>query len=234
MKIKTSTIAVAILFATTINLAHADFKERLITKYPSAKGAKVDKAFDGFWSVIKNGEVVYFNDQLTIMINGDVIDLQNQKSITAKLKEENQPKIDLALLPIKDAIKFSSGQHKLYIFSDPDCPYCRRLQGELSKLSNVDIYIFPMPIASLHPNSTAISQNIWCQANKAKAWSDYTESGTMPTESKCENPVAKNIELATQLRINGTPAIIFEDGTLVPGALSAAQINDKIQTIAKK
>jgi thiol:disulfide interchange protein DsbC len=171
---------------------------------------------------------------MTLMIHGDVTDLVAKQSLTAKIIEANRPKIDISKLPIKDAIKLGSGTRRLYVFSDPDCPYCKQLERDLNQLQNTQIFIFPMPLISLHQNSRVVSESIWCQSNHEKAWRDYMDSGLTPKNSTCDNPISRNLALAERLQIQGTPAIIFEDGTLVPGAIPLAQINDKLKGMAKK
>lgn len=227
-------VTLGLCFSLSALTARADFQDRLIAKYPSAVGAKIEKSFTGFWSVSKNGEVFFFNDDLTIMINGDVIDLKNQESLTAKLKEASQQKIDVSLLPIKDAIKLGSGSRRIYVFSDPDCPYCKRLEGELNQLQDTEIYIFPMPLISLHPNSGVVSESIWCQSNRENAWRGYMDNGLIPATTTCDNPISRNLALAESIRIQGTPAIIFADGTLIPGAVPVNAINDKLKALSSK
>jgi thiol:disulfide interchange protein DsbC len=212
----------------------ADFQQRLKDKFPGADGAKIERAFPGFWAVSKDEEILFFNDDQTIMINGNVVDLVNKESITSKIMEKNKPKIDVSELPIKDAIKLTSGKHKVYVFSDPDCPYCKRLEASLNQLKDAEIYIFPLPLASLHPNSTAIAESIWCNKNQKKAWMAYMDANTTPKESKCDNPISRNLALAEKLRIHGTPAIIFADGSVIPGAIPLENITQKINSLAQK
>jgi len=227
-------IAVGACLTLFTLVAHADFKQRLEEKFPTIAGSKVEKAFPGFWSVIKNGEVLFFSEDLTVMINGDVIDLANKQSLTARLKADNQPKIDISSLPLKDAIRLGAGARKIYVFSDPDCPYCKQLEGALNQLHNTEVFIFPMPLVSLHPKSRQVSESIWCQANQEKAWRAYMDTGVTPNTTTCDNPISRNLVLAEKLHIFGTPAIIFEDGTIFPGAIPVTTINDKLNGLASR
>jgi len=207
------------------------FSAVLTAKYPGAVGSKIAPAFPGFWSVIKNGEVLYFNDELSIMISGDVVDLKANQSISAKLRSENEPKIDTAQLNLKDAIKLGSGSRVLYVFSDPDCPYCRQLEPVLRQLQDATVYIFPMPLVQLHPNAKIVAESIWCQINREHAWKSYMDMGIAPKASKCANPIDRNLALAQSLNIQGTPAIIFADGSIIPGAVPLERLNAKLNTV---
>lgn len=236
---KTTHLNAFLTFFTLTAAAHADapnteFEDRLHSKYPTTVNSSVTRAFPGFWSVVKNGEVVYINDDLTYLINGEVIDLETKQSLTQQLKAESRPKIDVSRLPITNAIKISEGKHKIYVFSDPDCPYCKRVEASLNQVDDVAVYVFPYPLVSLHPNAENVAINIWCQPDKSKAWRDYVEHTQLPSSLTCENPISKNIQLAETLGINGTPALIFEDGTLVPGAIDTDQIKQIVSQINSK
>ena len=61
-------------------------------------------------------------------------------------------KIDVKSLPLNQAIKYvkGKGERTLYIFSDPDCPYCQRLEQNMVGVDNVTVYVFLYPLTSLH------------------------------------------------------------------------------------
>ena len=215
------------LFALTA-YADTDFEQKLNSKFPGTEGAKIAPAFAGFYSVVKGNEVLFVRDDLSVLINGDVIDLATNKSLGSQLREANKPKINVADLNLKDAIKIGNGSRKLYVFSDPDCPFCHQLEDELVRVKDVTIYVFEFPLESLHPNARKMAENIWCSKDKGQAWRDYLRNNTQPADAKCDNPIARNIEIAQKFQILGTPALIFEDGTLVPGAIPADRIEGQL------
>ena len=215
--------------------AHADFEKDLVERFPSVAGGKIERSFPGFWSVTKGSDVVFIRDDLSILINGDVVDLATNKSLTAQLREANKPKLNISELNLNDAIKFKSGSgaRRLFVFSDPDCPYCRQLETELDKLTDVQVFIFPFPLTSLHPNARVISESIWCQLDRTTAWKGYLLKGKNPTFSTCDNPISRNLALGTKFQIQGTPALIFEDGTVIPGLMPAARIEAQLAASKK-
>ncbi|CAE6841756.1 DsbC family protein [Paraburkholderia aspalathi] len=240
-------ISAALICAGYALLAHAGFSEDLVKRFPAAQGAKIEKAFPGFWSVVKGSEVFFVRDDMSVLISGNVIDLKTNHSITNDLEEANRPKIDVAQLDTKDAIKFGSGSRRLYVFSDPDCPYCRMLEGSLTKLTDVTVYIFPFPLAQLHPNAPGVAEAIWCQADRVQAWHDYQNMAQLvkadallpawhdylhahkqPEQPVCDNPIARNLAFGEKWHLNGTPALVFEDGTLIPGAIPAERITAQL------
>ncbi|MCA8480100.1 DsbC family protein [Burkholderia multivorans] len=239
-------LTISMICASIATLAHAGFPEELTKRFPAAQGAKIERAFPGFWSVAKGNEVFFVRDDLSILISGEVVDLNQHRSLTQSVRDANPPRIDVAQLNLKDAIKFGNGSRRLFIFSDPDCPYCRKLEGTLTKLQDVTIFIFPFPLAG-HENAAEIAEGIWCQKDRAaawrayqdltlttrepellSAWRDYLHQHNQPARPTCANPIARNLEFGRQWNIAGTPALVFEDGTLIPGLVPAARIEAQL------
>lgn len=215
--------SVALLSAVP-GLAKADFMGELVAKFPSVKGAKVETAWPGFHSVVRGQEVLFVKDDLSILVNGDVVDLNAGISLTKQLREANKPFVDVTKFDVNDAIHLGTGSSKVFVFSDPDCPFCKQLQHELEGLKNTQVLIFPFPLVSLHPGAAAVAESIWCNQDRTKSWNDYVLKGIQPPSAQCSNPIGRNLALGEQLQIQGTPAIFFEDGSMVPGAIPLARI----------
>ena len=98
-------------------------------------------------------------------------------------------------------------------------------EGRSFTVDNVTIYTFLFPIDQLHPDAARKSKQIWCAPDKAKAWDEFFVSGKVPdNKGDCGDPVAQTQAFGSGLKINATPTLVFADGTIVPGALPAAQI----------
>lgn len=229
---KTSTLEAAI--AGGLEQSRLDaFKTRLAQKFPMTADAIVKKAFGDFYSVVRGNEVLFVKEDLTILVNGEVMDLQANRSLTGELRNAARPKINVAELDVRDAIKIGSGADVLYVFSDPDCPFCRQVETELGKLQDVTVYVFPFPIAGLHPNATAVAESIWCAGDRASAWRAYLTEGKQPAAATCANPIDKNIAAAKRFQLFGTPALVFSDGFVIPGAVPASVITAQIAASKK-
>ncbi len=224
-RLKNLCILALVLFSMP---THADFAQDLVAKFPGTAGAKIAPAFPGFFSVVKGGEVLFVRDDLSVLINGEVMDLVAKQSLTHALREANKPRINMSDLNPADAIHFGTGSRKLYVFSDPDCPYCRDLEKELSKLTNTQIFLFPFPLTSLRPKARVIAESVWCANDRAAAWKNYTLRAQQPKFITCDNPISRNLALGEKYQIQGTPALVFEDGTLIPGAIPAARIEQQL------
>ena len=131
-------------------------------------------------------------------------------------------KIDFNSLPLDQAIKVvkGNGSRKLVVFSDVDCPYCKRLeQNELVNLTDVTIYTFLYPIVQLHPDSANKSKLIWCAQNRTKAWNDWIFNNQLPKAAgNCDVPLERIGDLARKYGVNSTPTLFFMDGKRMLGA----------------
>lgn len=176
-----------------------------------------------------------------MMVGGKIFDTLSvaggtQPSAQPQARPEPPKNVDVKLLNTANAIKTvkGTGERVLYVFSDPDCPFCKRLENTLESINNVTVYTFPYPLEALHPNAKAVSVSVWCNANPSQAWKDYMLKGVKPEDKVCDNPIAKNIELAQKLNINGTPAIIGPTGIVLPGAYPAEAIEEMLKNSVKK
>lgn len=174
--------------------------------------------------VLKTGEIVYTDEKVGFVVNGEIIDARSRKSVTqARLKELSV--IDFSTLPLNQAIKQVKGNGKrvLATFEDPNCGFCKRLGKDLARMSDVTVYTFLMPM--LGEDSVTKSNHIWCARDRAKAWNDWIVDAKVPTAANCDTTaVTKNVELGKRLKVNGTPTMFLTDGTRIGGYLPPAEL----------
>jgi thiol:disulfide interchange protein DsbC len=109
------------------------------------------------------------------------------------------------------------------------------LERDLVALKDVSIYTFLLPI--LGPDSNAKARDIWCARDRAKTWRAWMVDGNAPAKAgePCDaSALQRNVALGERHRVNGTPAIVFEDGTRSPGAMPADQIESRLVAAAKR
>jgi len=206
-------------------------------KYPSTVIKSVSSTnLPGVYEVVMGKNVAYVEESGRYFVFGHMFDMQTQTDLTeGKIMAEQVAKVDFKKLPLKDAIKIvrGDGSRKVAIFSDPDCPYCKQLENNIANLTNVTIYLYLFPIDQLHPQAKAKSVGVWCAADQVKAWDGLMRRNEVPT-GQCENPVDRNIALAEAMGINGTPTVILPDGSIIPGAPSAAKLEQMLNQAAAK
>ncbi len=169
------------------------------------------------------GDLLYTDERVSYLINGDILDIKNKKNLTEERKQK-LAQVKFSDLPLDLAVKQVRGNGKrvLVTFEDPNCSYCRKLAKELQSVNNVTVYTFLYPILS--PDSTEKSKNIWCAPDRAKAWNDLMIDGKQPASANCNHPTERVGALGRKLNIRGTPAMIFADGTRIPGFMPAAML----------
>ncbi|MFN3884658.1 MAG: DsbC family protein, partial [Rhodocyclaceae bacterium] len=191
---------------------------------PSIKADAVRK-LDKFnlYEIQIGGELLYTDEKVGFLINGDVLDVQAKKNLTEERKQKLS-QVKFSELPLDLAIKQVKGNGKrvLVTFEDPNCTYCRKLAKELQNVTDVTVYTFLYPILSA--DSAEKSKNIWCAADRAKAWVDLMLEGKQPAAANCSHPIDKIVALGRKLNVKGTPALIFADGSRIPGYMPAAML----------
>lgn len=168
------------------------------------------------------------------IFGGVFYDMKNQIDLTAPMKKLAQM-VDVSKLPLENAITREAGkaENTLFVFTDPRCPFCKKLEAELVKLKNVRIHTFLTPLTSLHPDAKEVSARILCAKDKAKAFEDFMLKGKEISEpAQCQTTLEANERLMTELGIKGTPTIFFENGERATGALSAEAIQKKFEAMA--
>ena len=224
-----SIVAALSLLASGVALANEALKKTLQAKVPQLAIESVGKSpLPGFYEVVANGTVFYADEKGQYLIVAErVLDLDAKKDIFEE-RLNRLTGIRFDALPLDMAFKNvkGSGKRKLAVFSDPDCPYCRRLEQDLRKLNDVTVYTFLLPIEQLHPAATEKARAVWCSADRQKTWDELMLNNVNPTGAKsCENPVDKVVAFAQQKGINATPTMFLADGTRVSGAKSAGELD---------
>lgn len=174
--------------------------------------------FAGIYELRIGSDLLYTDEQVRFVMQGSLIDAHNKEDLTAKSLEE-LTRVSFDSLPLQSAIKQvkGDGSRKMVVFEDPNCGYCKRLHQTLERMDNYTVYTLLYPILS--PDSTAKARNIWCAADRVEAWRAQMLRNEAPPNAQCETPIEANLALGRKLLVRGTPAIIFEDGSRVNGAL---------------
>lgn len=217
-------LAVAIVGLSTIVYAdEAALKQKIETAYPRFKVDNIEKTpYSGLYEVFMGGQIIYTDKDLNFLIvEGKLVDPKTKTNITGERLAE-LTKIDFNQLPLDKAIKVvkGDGSRKIAVFSDVDCPFCKRLeQNELRNITDVTIYTFLYPLEQLHPDAANKSKLIWCAENRVQAWNDWIFKGKLPESAgKCKVPLEEVGQLARKYGVVSTPTLFFEDGMRMQGA----------------
>ncbi len=226
-------LALAALWTTLANADEAEIKKAMEAKLGAKVESVTKSGYLGLYEIYADGNILYTDEKMTAFIaGGQLIEGKTMKNVT----EERMRKltaIKFSELPLDRAIKQVRGDGKrvLATFEDPNCGYCKRLAKDLQKLDNVTIYTFLYPILS--EDSIRKSKQIWCAADRSRAWNDWMVDGRAPAgKDDCDtSAIVKNQEFGRRLNISGTPTIFFADGERVPGAVPLPKIEQKLSQL---
>jgi thiol:disulfide interchange protein DsbC len=163
---------------------------------------------------------VYIDFSKRYLVSGNVIRLEDKENVT-QTRAARMNRIDISKIPLADALVLgkSSAKNKVIVFTDPQCPYCKKLHDELKEVVRRDpeiaflIKLFPLP---MHPEAHGISQSIVC--NNSMEYLERSFAGEPIPAPNCEIPVVdQTIEIGKQLGIRSTPTLVMPDGLVVPG-----------------
>jgi thiol:disulfide interchange protein DsbC len=185
----------------------------------------------GLFEVRFGSEIRYTDAQGLYLFEGDLIDLRTRRSLTQE-RIDKLSAVPFNTLPLNDAIvwKRGTGARKLAVFADPNCGYCKRFEAGLQEVDNVTVYTFLIPI--LGPDSRDKSRAIWCAKDNTAVWQDWMLRNKEPAAAgaKCDDAaIARNAAFAQRHQIRGTPALLFEDGSRVPGAIPPEMIEERLK-----
>lgn len=228
-------IHVAAVSAAPATGPGAEIKRAIESKFPEVKIEQVNPVprMPGLYEVVTPTEIIYANAKGDTLVIGKLVETQTKKDITAERWSELH-KVGFASLPLDLAIKTvkGNGSRQIAVFSDPDCPFCKKLEQELGKVDNITVYTFLLPLEELHPNARTTAKKIWCSKDRSAAWSAWMLKQTMPAADACaDEPTGKIIALGEKLKISATPTIILSDGHRVDGMLPGAQLEQRLAAI---
>jgi thiol:disulfide interchange protein DsbC len=240
MKFFKASLMTACLVVTAMNVYadDASLRSTLEERLPGAKIGQISPGpVPGLVEVVVDGiNVIYTDKNGDLAFIGNVVNLKTRENLTQKRAEE-VAFVDFSQIPLKQAIVKvkGDGSRKLVVFSDPDCPYCKRLEKELAFLDNVTIYVMLYPLDQLHPGARKKAEAVWCSSDRAKAWDNLMLYSKEPAAAtvECKTPLDEIHALAQRLSITGTPGLVFQNGKLVPGALKTEQIEQLLKAASK-
>ena len=224
---KTAWLACTLVLATAAGAQEATLRKNLAERLPQLqKIEEVSKTpIPGLFEVRVNGTDLFYTDaEGNYLIQGSLIDTKQRRNLTEE-RVDKLTAISFDALPFKDAFTIvrGNGKRKLAVFEDPNCGYCKRFERDLQKVDNVTIYMFLYPILSA--DSSEKSKHIWCAKDRAKAWQDWMVRDKPAAVASCDSAaIDRNVEIGHKHKINGTPTLIFSNGTRVPGAIASAEV----------
>jgi len=176
--------------------------------------------------------LIYMDYSKKYIISGVTVRLEDKQNITrAEMMDLNR--VDTSSIPVEDSLVVGNPKapKKAFLFTDPLCPFCKKLHPELKKAVEADpelvFFIKLLPLPGLHPDSVRISKTIMCENSLELLESSF--AGEKTPDPKCESDVIDRItNLAKELGISATPTLVLPDGRIAPGYRPAEKILEMI------
>lgn len=227
-------LCAALLITLPARADEGSVRKAFEAKFPTMKVETVTRMpFPGLYEIVFEGQVVYTDEKLTYLMNGNLFDLRDAKERNLTRERRDQIASGALVKAQPNAIKRVKGNGKriLYTFEDPNCGYCKQLQKELNKVNDVTIYTFLLPILS--PDSAEKSKAVWCSRDRAKTWDDLMSKSILPANAAkaCTTPLDENQLLAQRFGVRGTPAVYLANGQQVGGFLPADKLEQAFATV---
>jgi thiol:disulfide interchange protein DsbC len=194
----------------------------------------------GLFEVQIGSELLYVTESGTFMFQGDLVNLETGSNLTKARSEALITQMEKAVMPdlwssaaLADAVKLVKGKgtRKVVVFEDPYCGYCKKLRQSFAELDDITIYTFM--VAGLSADSAPKARDLWCAADRAKAYDDWMTRGKAPAsaDKSCTDPIKRVAALAKRLGVAPVPHVLFSDGTKNMGYLSAGDLNARLATV---
>ena len=209
-----------------------ELKQSLAKRLPQFEVSFVDKTpIEGIYQVIIGGQVIYMTRDARYMIDGNLIDLSTRRNYS----EEAMSVIRLSQIEKLGEDKMvvytpKTIKHTITVVTDIDCPYCRRLHNEMDQYMDGGVqvrYIF-MPLKGQGDYRTTVS--VWCAKDQNEAL-DMAKAGAEVEAKDCDNPIDEHLQISRSLGVRGTPAIILQDGSMLPGYVPADKLITQLASL---
>ncbi len=178
--------------------------------------------------------VLYTDGAARTIFVGSLIDAATQRNLTEE-RIRALSAVDFDALPLHWAITIrrGDGRRRIAILSDPNCPFCRRLEADLAKVDDITVHI--LPYAVIRPESVRQAKAVWCSADRAKAWTELMQRRIEPAaKPDCDNPIDALIEFGRDLGVVATPTWFLPDGSRRSGALPLEQLLPLLDATARR
>ncbi|MBT5861470.1 MAG: DsbC family protein [Gammaproteobacteria bacterium] len=189
---------------------------------------------DGWYTVQKDSVVAYVSEDGRYLLQGDMIDLDNQINLSEVTRTDSRRdlmssvKEDQFILFTPEVVK-----HRVIIFTDIDCTYCRKLHSQIDEYlaAGIEIRYMLYPRNGPASRSWNTSEDVWCARDRSAALTAAKLDRSFDT-NKCDmSAISEQYMLGQSVGLTGTPAIVFENGTLVSGYLPPEVLVSRLQML---
>jgi thiol:disulfide interchange protein DsbC len=232
----TATIAIATAAIAADDESLADVREKISAMFQELEPQNIDVSpIEGWYTVHKGSIVAYVSADGRYLLQGDLIDLDSQTNLSEKTRTSARREL-MSRVADNRVIAFTPAdvKYSVTVFTDVDCTYCRKLHSEIDQyLANgIEIRYVLYPRNGPRSKSWNTSRDVYCADNRGFALTAAKLDRSFATQSCDTDIIADNYLLGQDVGLNGTPAIVFEDGSLHAGYMPPDRLTAKLQQLA--
>jgi len=174
---------------------------------------------EGLFEVLLGPDLIYTSGDGRYIFQGDLIDIKLKRNLSEDQRAKGRQKL-LSNISPNDYIEYASKnlKHTVYVFTDIDCGYCRRLHKDMPELNKRGIAVryLAFPRSGIGTKTSEQMESVWCATNRAKAMNE-AKQGMRVSKKSCANPVSRQFTMGRDMGVRGTPAIFTEHGQSISG-----------------
>ncbi|WP_133000529.1 thioredoxin fold domain-containing protein [Luteimonas arsenica] len=188
----------------------------------------------GFREAVVGGQVIYISDDGRYLLQGALFDVVEKKDLSQAGMAEVRRRL-LATVPVSERIVFApeKPEYTVSVFTDIECGYCRKLHEDIAEYNRLGIAVEYLAFPRMGPASQDFRDmvSVWCATDRRAALS-AAKQGRKVTPRECTNPVARHHDIGRRVGLTGTPMIVTEDGTQMPGYMPPADLRAALDRLA--
>jgi thiol:disulfide interchange protein DsbC len=232
--IKQIAAAAALLFVSSAPAEEDPFakaKDALRKLAPEINFDDVRKApLDGFVEIVLGADILYVSEDGRYLVQGSVFDIDQREDLT-EVRRSGIRGEKLSKVADTDLLKYGpkAADHEVWVFTDIDCGYCRRLHQQMAEYNDLGIRVnyLMFPRGGIGSESYDKAVSVWCAEDPHRALTD-AKAGEDPKPKQCDNPITSHFELGRDVGVTGTPAIITKTGVQLGGYVPPAQLRQRL------
>lgn len=200
----------------------------------SIKPSKMNHLYE----VLTNQGLFYTDVTGNFLVQGKLYEITDggvsslTESSLAKIRVDGMEKFknNMIIFPAENE------KYQVTIFTDLTCGYCRKLHNQMTEYNDMGITIryLAFPRNGLASQSYTDMRSVWCSVDQQTAMTN-AKAGAQVEKTLCSQPIAEQYHFGRKIGVTGTPAIMLEDGTMIPGYQTPEQMQKILQsTVANK
>jgi thiol:disulfide interchange protein DsbC len=221
-------------------LASTITKEALAARFPEVNVRDIaDGPVPGFYEVVSGTSVVYITTDGRFLLRGDIVDLDSRTNLTDARRAQSRATLLATIDPAKEIVfapPSGEAKHRIFVFTDVDCGYCRQFHRQIADVNALGIEVHYVSYPRTGPNTASWTraENVWCSPDRKTALTEAKLGKEIAPVAGCSAPIAEEYGLGQRIGLTGTPGVYSESGVDLGGYVPAQQLLERLDALARK